>query len=130
MWYRFEKGQPLGIPRIKYYQVCYYNMTELDGDCCDELFFGPDDIGRAITYVDTIEDKHKCDRYRVFAMFDNNDEYEIKFEKTNGRYSNFYDGRELSKKEIIIRWFRKIKSKFKYKLWKLKRKLGSLWRYR
>lgn len=124
MWYRFERGNPVGIPRIKYYQVACYNMTEFDGDCWDELFFEPDDIGRAITYVDTIEDKHKCDRYRVFAMFDNNDEYEIKFEKVTSRCSNFYDSRELSKKEAMIRWFRKIKSKFKNKLWNLKRKFG------
>ena len=123
MWYRFEKGQPLGIPRIKYYQVCCYSLTELDGGCWDEWFYEPDDIGKAITYVETIEDKHKCDRYKVFAVFDNNDEYEIKFEKTTGRHSNFYDGRELSKREAVRRLFYKIMKRFECKLDKLKRKM-------
>lgn len=93
MWYRFEKGNPVGIPRIKYYQVVCYDMNN-DGNCFDEMFFKPDEINLAITKVETIEDKHNFDRFRVFAVFDNDDMYELKLEKIDKEHqkhlSNFY----------------------------------------
>ena len=92
MWYRFEKGSTVGIPRIKDYQVAFYDMTR-DGDCFDESFFKPDEIDNAITYVETIEDEGNNDRCRVFAHFDNGDEYELKLEKMdkNRERGKFYD---------------------------------------
>lgn len=82
MWYRFEEDNPIGIPRIKDYQVAFYDM-ERDGRCFDETFFRPDEIDKAITYVETIEDLGNSDRCRIFVHFDNGDEYELKLEKVN-----------------------------------------------
>ena len=92
MWYKFEDGKPIGTPRIRGYQVAWYDMDRLNGDCFDESFYKPEDINKVITYVETIEDEGHCDRTRVFAIFDD-DEYELKLEKLdkNKRYSNFYD---------------------------------------
>lgn len=92
MWYRFEEGNPFGIPRVDHYQVAFYDM-DMNGDCFDEAFYDPDEIGAAITYVETIEDKNHHDRSRVFVHFDNGDVYELKLEKIDEgrRCSNFYD---------------------------------------
>lgn len=92
MWYRFEEGNPVGIPRIKDYQVAFYDMTR-NGNCFDESFFKPNEIENAITYVETIEDEGNNDRCRVFAHFDNGDEYELKLEKMdkNRKRGKFYD---------------------------------------
>lgn len=92
MWYKFEKGVPIGSPRIKHYQVAWYDM-ERNGDCFDESFHKPENINKVITYVETIEDEGHRDRARVFAIFDDGDEYELKLVKLdkNKRYSNFYD---------------------------------------
>lgn len=91
MWYRFEEGKDLGIPRIKDYQVCFYDM-EHNGGCFDEDFYSPDEIGMVIPYVETIEDAGNCDRRRVFAHFDDGDTYELKLVKVD-RCSGctFYD---------------------------------------
>lgn len=81
MWYRFEEGNPVGIPRIKQYQVAFYDISR-DGKCFDETFFKPDEIDNAITYVETVEDENNKDnRCKVFAHFDNGDIYELKLEK-------------------------------------------------
>lgn len=80
MWYRFEKGNPIGIPRIKHYQISWYDMKR-NGSCFDEDFVSPDGISRVITYVETIEDEKNLDRSRVFAHFDNGDVYELKLQK-------------------------------------------------
>ena len=92
MWYRFEDGNPIGIPRIVEYQLAWYDMT-MGGKCFDETFFKPEDIANAITYVETVEDEGKDDRARVFARFDNGDIYELKLEKIdkNRRRGIFYD---------------------------------------
>lgn len=91
MWYRFEEGNPVGIPRIRGYRVAFYDMTQ-NGGCFDETYYSPDKINKAISYVETIEDKDDYDRTRVFADFDNGDVYELKLEKVNKKYlSNFYD---------------------------------------
>ena len=91
MWYRFEKDNPIGIPRVKYYQIAWYDMTK-NGDCFDEDFINPDDVARVIPYVETVEDENNSDRSRVFVHFDNNDVYELKLEKLihNKNYTNFY----------------------------------------
>lgn len=94
MWFRFEKGNPIGVPRIEKYQVAFYDMDN-NGDCFDESFWKPDEIDKVITYVETVEDEGSGDdRSRVFAIFDNGDMYEIKLEKIDKRkqrvLSNFY----------------------------------------
>ena len=91
MWYRFENDNPIGIPRIKNYQVAFYDMTH-NGSCFDESFFEPDEIGRVMPYVETVEDEGNNDRIRVFVNFDDGDRYELKLEKLDKekRYSNFY----------------------------------------
>ena len=80
MWYRFEEGEPFGIPRIKEYQVAWYDM-EHNGSCFDESFYKPYQINTVITYVETIEDINNCNRTRVFVNFDNGDVYELKLHK-------------------------------------------------
>ena len=91
MWYRFEEGNPFGIPRVKHYQVAWYDM-DMGGNCFDESYYNPDEIDRAITHVETIEDKNHHDRSRVFVRFDNDDVYELKLEKIDKEHdcSNFY----------------------------------------
>ena len=92
MWYKFEKGNPLGIPRIKKYQVAWYDM-EHKGDCFDESFYAPNEIDMVMPYIETVEDVNNSDRSRVFVHFDNGDIYELKLEllDSNKRYSNFAD---------------------------------------
>lgn len=80
MWYRFEEGNPVGIPRIKQYQVAFYDMT-MDGRCFDEHFYSPDEINQVMPFVETVEDIYNSDRTKVFVHFDNGDEYELKMEK-------------------------------------------------
>ena len=91
MWYRFEEGNPIGIPRIKNYQVAFYDMTR-GGKCFDEILFKPDDIDIAITYVETEEDVNNFDRCRVFVNYDDGKRYELKLEDvTNRKRGRFYD---------------------------------------
>ena len=92
MWYRFEKDNPIGISRIKYYQIAWYDMKR-NGDCYDEDLVSPDGIDRVIPYVETIEDENNRDRSRVFVHMDNDDVYELKLAKIdkNKNCSNFYD---------------------------------------
>lgn len=82
MWYRFEEGNPVGIPRIKEYRVGWYDMT-MGGMCFDEDFYSPDAINKVISRVETIEDEGNADRTKVFVHFDNGDIYELKMEKVN-----------------------------------------------
>ena len=92
MWYRFEEGNPIGIPRIKNYHIALYDMTR-DGSCFDEAFFNPDEISKVIPYVETVEDEGNDDRSRVFVHFDDGDMYELKLEKIskNRKQGSFYD---------------------------------------
>ena len=82
MWYKFEKGNPLCIPRIKQYQVAWYDMDD-NGKCFDEELYSPDKIDKVITYVETAKDESNVDRRKVFVYFDNGDIYELKMEKVN-----------------------------------------------
>ena len=82
MWYRFEEDNPIGTPRIKQYQVAWYDMTN-DGVCFDEDFFSPDEIDKVMPFVETVEDADNEDRSKVFVHFDNGDIYELKMEKVN-----------------------------------------------
>jgi hypothetical protein len=82
MWYKFEEGNPVGIPRIKQYQVAWYDVT-MDDICFDESFYSPDRIGEVMPYVETVEDVGSYDRTKVFVHFDNGDIYELKMEKVN-----------------------------------------------
>lgn len=92
MWYKFEEGKSIGVPRIKEYQVAWYDM-ERNGDCFDESFYKPEDISEVITYVETVEDEDNCDRARVFVRFDDGEEYELKLERIEKprRCDNFYN---------------------------------------
>lgn len=90
MWYRFEDGNSVGIPRIKEYRVAFYDTTQ-NGECFDESYYSPDEINKVIPYVETIEDKDDYDRTRVFACFDNGDIYELKLIKVNKLQGTFYD---------------------------------------
>lgn len=82
MWYKFEDGNLIGLPRIKQYQVAFYDMTN-DGKCFDEDFYSPDEIGKVMPFVETVEDVGNDDRTKVFVHFDNGDQYELKMEKVN-----------------------------------------------
>ena len=92
MWYRFEDGNPVGIPRIKSYQIAWYDMTR-GGKCFDESFFQPEDISHIIPYVETVEDEGSDYRSRVFAHFDDGEMYELKLERIdkNRKRGRFYD---------------------------------------
>lgn len=92
MWYRFEKNNPIGIPRVEQIHVAFYDM-ERDGGCFDEAFYPLSEIDKVMPYVETVEDEGKSDRTRVFLYFDNGDEYELKLEKIDkGRKCGyFYD---------------------------------------
>lgn len=92
MWYRFEDDFSIGIPRIEFYQLAFYDM-ENGGGCFDESRFPPDAIEEVIPFVETIEDEGRSDRSRVFVYFNNGDQYELKLVKLNNncRYSNFDD---------------------------------------
>ena len=89
MWYRFEKGNDVGIPRIKCYQICWYDM-ERNGVCFDEDFYLPNEVDRAISFVETVEDEDSLDRRRVFVHFDDGDEYELKLIKIDKNQKNGY----------------------------------------
>lgn len=82
MWYRFEKGNPIGIPRIRCYKVAFYDMTN-NGKCFDETCYYLEDVHRVMPFVETVEDIENDDRTRVFAYFDNGDMYELKLEKVD-----------------------------------------------
>ena len=86
MWYRFEEGSNIGIPRIKGYQVAFYDMTR-GGKCFDEGLYSPDKIFDVVTYLETVEDEGNPDRRRVFVHFDNGDEYEMKLHKISKEQS-------------------------------------------
>ena len=116
MWYRFEKGQDVGIPRIKNYQICWYDM-ERGGSCFDESFYLPDEIGGVIPFVETVEDEGSFDRSRVFVHFDDGDEYELKLIKVDKNQKNgYFYGKRVQKLMIwgrLRRLFRSMKFKFR-----------------
>ena len=116
MWYRFEKGQEVGIPRIKNYQICWYDM-ERGGSCFDESFYSPDEIGVVIPFVETVEDEGGFDRSRVFVHFDDGDEYELKLIKVDKNQKNGYFYGKMSQKLMIWsrlrRLFRSMKFRFR-----------------
>ena len=95
MWYRFKEDDPIGIYRVKHYQVAFYDM-EHGGDCFDECFYSPNEVESAMSFTETEEDKGHNDRTRVFVHFDDGDVYEIKLVKLSDeqinerRCSNFY----------------------------------------
>lgn len=98
MWFRFEKGNPKGICRVRYFHIAWYNM-ERNGSCFDEDIVSPDGIERVIPYVETIEDEKNTDRSRVFVRMDNGDVYELKMQKLSeeefAKCNNFYNEKEI-----------------------------------
>ena len=99
MWYRFEKGEPKGKLRVERVQVAWYDM-ERNGSCFDESFLKTktfQDLGKALTYVETAEDEGHCDRSRVFVYMDNGDCYELQMRKLSEEQQreccNFYGGK-------------------------------------
>lgn len=122
MWYRFEDGNPMGIPRIKNYQVAFYDVNR-GYKCFDESFFKPDEIDNAITYVETEEDENALDnRRRVFAIFDNDDVYELKLEKmdSNRKRGNFYDYNEDDEDDYIDSFINEYESETMKFIWGVK----------
>lgn len=77
-WYRFEKDNPIGIPRVKEYQANFY---EENGDCFDEAWFGSNELGEAIVYAR--EDIETTPYSKLFAIFDDNTVYEIVISKVS-----------------------------------------------
>lgn len=77
-WYRFEKDNPIGIPRVKEYQANFY---EENGDCFDEAGFGSNELGEAIVYAR--EDIETTPYSKLFAIFDDNTVYEIVISKVS-----------------------------------------------
>lgn len=75
-WYRFEKDNPIGIPRVKEYRANFY---EENGDCFDETWFEPDELGKAIVYAR--EDVETTPYSKLFAVFDDYTVYEIMISK-------------------------------------------------
>ena len=100
MWYRFEEGNPKGIPRVKQYQVCWYDM-DTGGGCFDESFYSLNEIDNVITRVETIEDENHISRTRVFVHMDDGDIYELKMHKLSKeqwhKCNKFYGGKEWVK---------------------------------
>ena len=92
MWYKFPEGRLVGEPRAKFFHVCFYDMNR-SGDCFDEVFIAPSEISKAIPYVETKEDRDSPVRSRVFVVFENDDEYELKLECLGNkkRHPNFRD---------------------------------------
>ena len=91
MWYRFEEGNSIGIPRVKYYQIAWYDM-EHNGDCFDEDFENiTESIEHILAYVETKEDHNKIDRSKVFINMDNGDKYELIMRKCESDCTNFND---------------------------------------
>lgn len=122
MWYRFEDGNPMGIPRIKNYQVAFYDVNR-GYKCFDESFFKPDEINNVITYVETEEDENALDnRCRVFAIFDNDDVYELKLEKmdSNRKRGNFYDYNEDDEDDYIDSFINEYESETMKFIWGVK----------
>lgn len=99
MWYHYDEEKMEATPRIKEYQVAFYDMLDRyeKGRCFDESWWTPEELSKCISFVETVEDKHNDDRTRVFLTFDNGDRYEIKFKKINGVCSNFYDENDEEK---------------------------------
>lgn len=104
MWFKFKEGNHKGILRVKHVQVAWYDI-EKNGECFDEDFIFPssedesktlENIGMVLPYVETVEDKNKSDRSKVFVHFDNGDVYELKMEKLTekqiAKCNNFYGG--------------------------------------
>ena len=86
MLYRFNKGNPIGICRVK-----NLHMTQ-DGDCFDESFVDiKAPLQYILSYVETEEDKGKDDRSRVFVNMDNGDVYELVMRKVKSLCGNFDD---------------------------------------
>lgn len=71
-WYRFEKDNPIGIPRVKEYRANFY---EENGNCFDEVWFEPDELNEAIVYAR--ENTEITPYSKLFAIFDDQTVYEI-----------------------------------------------------
>ena len=115
MWYRFEDGSDIGIPRIKYYQINFYDMNH-EGACFEEDLRDPQEIDTVMPFVETEEDKCNSIRIRVFAHFDHDDMYELKLVKIDKTKNNsFFFGKDTTKKRkrdmfYKIRWLQNRKN--------------------
>lgn len=72
-WYRFKNGEILGTKRVRYYLVCFYEGN----DCYDESVFSS--LDEAIPFAMASDDTYVTSR--VFAIIDNDAQYEIKLER-------------------------------------------------
>lgn len=79
MWYEFESDGLIGTPRVEEYQVVFYDM-EQGSNAYDEIFYPPERLDKVIPFVETIEDKNRTDRSRVFVHFKDGAQYELKLE--------------------------------------------------
>ncbi len=65
-WYRFEEGNPKGIPRIQEYIVGFYEA----GKCYDEARYKPEEVALVMPYL-------MADDCKVFAVFGKDEIYEL-----------------------------------------------------
>ncbi len=102
-WYRFTEGEPVGKLRIRAMQVAWYDM-ERDGSCFDEDYIQfPETatnaeimraIGMQLTRVN-ISEEQRGDKSRVFLIFDNGEEYELKLQKVSkSDNTSFFNGKK------------------------------------
>lgn len=75
-WYRFEKDNPIGIPRIKEYLVGFYD--EQTGKCYDEARYKPDEVAKVMPYL-------MVPFVKVFTIFSKDEIYELTLSLTSFR---------------------------------------------
>lgn len=69
-WYRFINDDPVGTFRVKYYQAAFYD----EYGCYDESRWECHELAKAIAYARAPDENTGS---RLYAIFDNGDEYEI-----------------------------------------------------
>lgn len=69
-WYRFTNDDPVGIFRVKKYQVAFYD----ENGCYDESWYKPYELAKIICFSRSPEETEGS---RLYAHFDNGEQYEI-----------------------------------------------------
>lgn len=69
-WYRYKKGDPIGIFRAQEYQVAFYD----ENGCYDESWYKRYELAQIICFARTPDEEEGS---RLYAIFDNGERYEI-----------------------------------------------------